>query len=106
MSCCVKVVQPMRNNTGSEAFSSTKVRSGKTLPAPSCFDEAPHGVRGRAYAIRREVRFTRKLQHFHVTNARCTTRKCQISPSHKPGTVEIVRLPRKTPPVQIVRRLG
>ena len=31
----------------------------------------------------------------HVTNARRATRKCQISPSHKPGTVETVRFPRK-----------
>ena len=31
----------------------------------------------------------------HVTNARRTTRKCQISLSHKPGTVETVRFPRK-----------
>ena len=31
----------------------------------------------------------------HVTNARRATRKCQISLSHKPGTVETVRFPRK-----------
>ena len=31
----------------------------------------------------------------HVTNAGRTTRKCQISLSHKPGTVETVRFPRK-----------
>ena len=31
----------------------------------------------------------------HVTNARRATRKCQISLSHKPGTVEAVRFPRK-----------
>ena len=31
----------------------------------------------------------------HVTNARRATRKCQISLSHKPGTVETARFPRK-----------
>ena len=31
----------------------------------------------------------------HVTNARRATRKCQISLSHKPGTVETVDFPRK-----------
>ena len=31
----------------------------------------------------------------HVTNARRATRKCQISLSHKPGTMETVRFPRK-----------
>ena len=31
----------------------------------------------------------------HVTNARRAARKCQISLSHKPGTVETVRFPRK-----------
>ena len=37
--------------------------------------------------------FRRVLKH--VTNARRATRKCQISLSHKPGTVETVRFPRK-----------
>ena len=31
----------------------------------------------------------------HVTDARRATRKCEISLSHKPGTVETVRFPRK-----------